>query len=126
VGLIPSAGLVGCGGKTPTTACHLTGVAVFPQTATIDYTALPPGNTQHFSAFATSASPGCGFQLRGLSSANWTVFDPVNVSIGADNKSSDFGTATCKNATAGAVTVTAVVPADDGTNLSNTTSLTCN
>ena len=125
VSLVAFAGLLGCGGKT-TTMCKITGFRVSPATATVSHTAAPPANTQHFDAFQTSAPAGCGFALSNLTTATWTVSDTVNVSIGATSSDPAFGTATCKNATAGAVTVTATVPVGDGTNLTNTASLTCN
>ena len=117
--------LLGCGGKS-TTVCKITAFRVDPPTATVNHTAAPPGNTQHFDAFQTAAPAGCAFTLANLTTATWTVSDPVNVTIGATSQDPAFGTATCKNATAGAVTVTAKVPAGDGTNLTNTASLTCN
>ena len=110
VSLLVFAGLLGCGGKT-TTMCKITAFSVSPASATVSHTAAPAG---------------CAFALGNLTTATWTVSDTVNVSIGATSSDPAFGTATCKNATAGAVTVTATVPVGDGTNLSNSASLTCN
>ena len=116
--------LLGCGGKS-TTVCKINSINVFPVSATVNHAAAPPGNTQHFDAFIASEPSGCGFILSNLSNATWSVSDPVNVSI-ANPPDPAFGTATCKAATAGAITVTATVPAGDGTTVSKTASLTCN
>jgi hypothetical protein len=117
--------LAACGGKS-TIVCKINSINVSPATATVNHAAAPPGNTQQFDAFEASAPSGCVFLLSNLTTATWTVSDPVNVSIGATSQDPNFGKATCKAATAGAVTVTATVPAGDGTNVVNTASLTCN
>jgi hypothetical protein len=116
--------LTGCGGNSAP-ACKLTAINVFPKTATVDHTAVAPGNTQHFDAFAASASPGCVVAQGNLKIATWSVSDTTNVSI-SNVHDATYGTATCKGATAGAATVTATVPAGDGTNVVNTASLSCN
>ena len=116
--------IVGCGGNSAP-ACKLTAINVFPATATISHAAPVPGNTQHFDAFTASASPGCAVALSNLTTATWSVSDTTNVSI-SNAHDTTYGTATCKGATAGAVTITATVPAGDGTNVTNTASLTCN
>lgn len=118
--------LIGCGGSTTLTpACFITGINVFPKTATVDHTAAPPGNTQHFDAFQSSAPSGCGFQLANLQNATWTVSDMVDASIG-NQQNVNYGTATCINAAASPITVTATVPSGNGTNVSATATLTCN
>lgn len=124
VSLLVFAGLLGCGGKT-TTMCKITAFGISPATATVSHTAPPPGNTQHFDAFESAATPGCVFAQSNLTTATWSISDTTNVSI-SNVHDATYGTATCKNATAGAVAVTATVPVGDGTNLSNTASLTCN
>lgn len=119
---------MGCGGKSPTTTtCKLTAIKVFPASATISHTAPPPGNTQHFDAFASAATPalGCFEALGNLQNATWSVSDSTNVSI-SNVHDATFGNATCTGATTGAATVTATVPVGDGTNVTNTASLTCN
>lgn len=118
---------MGCGGKSSTPVCKLTAINVSPGTATINHTAVPPGNTQHFDAFAASSTPvlGCFEALGNLQTATWSVSDTTNVSI-SNVHDGTFGTATCKAATSGAATVTATVPVGDGTSVSNTASLTCN
>jgi predicted small lipoprotein YifL len=118
--------LAGCGGKSSGPLCKITAIKVFPTSATVDHTAAPPGNTIQFAAFVATGTPGCEFPLANLTTATWSTTDPTNVSIGATIQGPDYGKATCKGATAGAATVTAVVPASDGTNVSNTASLTCN
>ena len=115
--------LAGCGGNH---VCKISTINVSPNSATINHAAAPPGNTQQFDAFQTSAPSGCAFAQSNLTTVTWTVSDPVNVSIGATSQDPNFGKATCKNATAGPVTVTGTVPAGDGTNVVNTASLTCN
>lgn len=116
--------LLGCGGKSAT-MCKINSINVSPATAIINHAAAPPANSQHFAAFIASERSGCAFILSNLPNATWSVSDPVNVSI-ANPPDPSFGTATCKGAAAGAITVTATVPAGDGTNVSNTASLTCN
>lgn len=119
---------VGCGGKSSTTpTCKLAAIKVSPISATVSHTAAPPGNTQHFDAFASASTPvlGCFEALGSLQTATWSVSDNTNVSI-SNVHDATFGTATCTGATTGAATVTATVPVGDGTNVSNTASLTCN
>jgi len=116
--------LLGCGGKS-TTMCKINSINVSPATATVNHAAAPPANTQKFAAFIASEPSGCAFILSNLPNATWSVSDPVNVSI-ANPPDPASGTATCKAATAGAITVTATVPAGDGTNVANTAALTCN
>ncbi len=109
--------LSGCGGKS-TDACKIEAINVFPRTAIVDHNAALPGNTQQFAAFVASVPSGCAVAQSNLTTAKWSVSDAVNVSI------SDSGTATCKAATT--ATITATVPAGDGTTVSNSASLTCN
>lgn len=119
--------IIGCGGKSSITppACKLTAINVFPATATINHSAVPPGNAQHFDAFASAGTPGCVFTQSDLTTATWSVSDTTNISI-SNVQGATFGTATCNGATTGAATVTATVPAGDGSNVVNTASLTCN
>jgi hypothetical protein len=125
--LILCVATIGCGGKSSTPACKLTAINVFPKTATVDHTAVAPGNAQHFDAFASSSTPalGCFEALGSLQNATWSVSDSTNVSI-SNVQDATFGNATCKGATTGAATVKATVPVGDGTNVTNTASLTCN
>jgi hypothetical protein len=117
---------LGCGGKSPIIlACKITAVNVFPSSATVSHTAPPPGNTQHFDAFASAVTPGCVVSQGNLTTAVWSVSDTTNISI-SNVQGATYGTATCNGATSGAATVTATVPAGDGTNVTNTASLTCN
>ncbi|HSS96260.1 MAG TPA: hypothetical protein VLK33_04490 [Terriglobales bacterium] len=119
---------MGCGGKSSSTpACKLLAINVSPASATVNHSAAAPGNTQHFDAFASASTPvlGCFEALGSLQSATCSVSDNTNVSI-SNVHDATFGTATCKGATAGAATVTATVPVGDGTNVTNTASLTCN
>ncbi len=117
---------MGCGGKSPITlACKITAINVSPASATISHTAPPPGNTQHFDAFASAVTPGCVVSQSNLTTGTWSVSDNINVSI-SNVQGATFGIATCNGATNGAATITAIVPAGDGTSVSNTASLTCN
>jgi hypothetical protein len=117
---------MGCGGKSPITlACKITAINVFPTSATISHTAPSPGNTQHFDAFASAVTPGCVLSQGNLTTGTWSVSDNINVSI-SNVQGSTFGTAICNGATSGAATVTATVPAGDGTSVTNTASITCN
>ena len=115
----------GCGGNSAV-MCKINSITVSPATATVSHTAASPGNTQQFAAFIASEPSGCAFQLSTLTTATWSVSGPANVSIGATSQDPAYGKATCKNATAGSITVTATVPAGDGTTVSRTASLTCN
>jgi hypothetical protein len=117
---------VGCGGPSPIIlACKITAVNVSPANATISHTAPPPGNTQHFDVFASAVTSGCVVSQSNLTNGTWSVSDNINVSI-SSVQGPTFGTATCNGPTSGPVTVTATVPAGDGTNVTNTASLTCN
>jgi len=128
--LLVLSSVIGCGGSpnTPTPACFITGINVSPQTATVNHTAAAPGNTQHFDAFQSSAPPGCAFTAASLQNAVWTVSDPANASISNshDQLNANYGTATCMNAAASPITVTATVPSGNGSNVSATATLTCN
>jgi hypothetical protein len=120
--------VLGCGGKSSTTTvCKLAAIKVSPASATVSHAAAPPGNTQHFDAFASASTPvlGCFEALGSLQTATWSVSDTTNVSI-SNVHDATFGTATCNGTTTGAATVTASVPVGDGTNVTNTASLTCN
>jgi hypothetical protein len=117
--------IVGCGGKSSNPVCTLTAINVFPKTATVDHTAVAPGNTQHFDAFAATSSPGCVVSQNNLTTATWSVSDATTISIN-NVQGASYGTATCKGATTGPAIVMATVPAGDGTNVTNTASLTCN
>lgn len=115
--------LAGCGGSSKT-VCKLTAITVSPPAATADHAAAAPGNQQQFAAFAAAGTPGCAVALSNLTTATWSVSDPVAVSIG-NVQGPNYGNATCLAATVSPVTVTATVPAGDGTNVSATASLSC-
>jgi hypothetical protein len=114
-----------CGGTTSNDPCKILSINVSPSSATVDHKAPPPGNTQHFDAFIGKVPPGCSFITGNIFDATWTVSDSTNVSI-SNAQDSTRGNATCKGATAGAVTVTATKTESDGSKVSNTASLTCN
>jgi len=117
--------LSGCGGTASSQQCKILSINVSPATATVDHTAAPPGNMQHFDAFIGTVPPGCSFITGNIFDATWTVSDSTNVSI-SNAQDSTRGNATCKGATAGAVTVTATKIESDGSKVSNTALLTCN
>jgi hypothetical protein len=114
-----------CGGTASNDPCKILSIDVSPSSATVDHTAPPPGNTQHFDAFIGKVPPGCSFITGNIFDATWTVSDSTNVSI-SNAQDSTRGNATCKGATAGAVTVTATKTESDGAKVSNTALLTCN
>jgi hypothetical protein len=122
--LLLASGLAGCGGTTTPKCGDIVQITVTPETATVDHTAAPPANSQQFRAFDVPPA-GCSPRISSLSSATWSVSDPVNVSV-SNVVGPTYGVATCKAATAGAVTLTAVVPATAGGNVSATAALTCN
>src|SRR5262245_4521643 len=99
---------MGCGGRVDE-PCRLTAIRVFPETATVDHSALPPGNSQQFLAFESGSSPGCVHTLASLTNAVWAISDPVNASINNDPKDVNYGRATCMNPTSNPIIVTATV-----------------
>jgi hypothetical protein len=118
--------VIGCGGSaTPAPACFITGMNVFPKTATVDHTAASPGNTQHFDAFQSSAPSGCAFALSSLQTVTWTVSDTANASI-SNAHDATYGVATCVNAAASPITVIATTPASNPVEVTATATLTCN
>lgn len=116
--------LAGCGGDT-NNRCFIGSITVSPGSATVDHAAAPPGNTQQFAAFAGSVPQGCAVAQSNLTDVIWSVSDPVNVSIGSTPGPS-FGIATCKAATAGAVTVTGTLNQTDFAPVKATATLICN
>jgi|SRR5262245_35036959 len=113
----------GCGGTSPPDCSIAPALAVAPQTATADHLAAPPANQISFVG-QDMPPPSCP-QTPGAprQDLKWSVSDP-NVTIG-NTPGVDYGVATCKKATASAITVDAM-----GTNKLNMTimgkaSLTC-
>ena len=112
-------GLLGCGTAAPNCDSQLV-FAVSPATGTADHAAKAPGNQQQFQDVGSyrAAKPGCAVPaLAVLQQADWTVSDPVNVSI-SSAKDGTNGLATCLGATPGPVTVTA-------SGVATTATLTC-
>jgi hypothetical protein len=127
--LIVLSAAIGCGGINSSNQCFITAIKVFPQTATVDHTATPPGNSQVFDAFQAGAPSGCAFTAAQLQNALWSVSDTVNASISNshDQSNANYGRATCINAAPSPITVTATVPSGNGsTTISATATLTCN
>jgi len=102
--------------------CVQTGITVIPNPASADHNAAAPGNSVHFLAAGTFT--GCAPPPPVDTNVTWSVGDTTNVSI-SNVQGANFGTATCKGATAGATTVTASGPLPDGTMATSTASLTC-
>jgi hypothetical protein len=114
----------GCGGGAPDCSVALA-LSVAPPTATADHLASPPGNQVSFVG-ADAPPPGCPPTPGAIRpDLKWSVSDPVNVAIG-NTQGVDYGVATCKNATAGAVTVTATGTNQRNATITGTAMLTCN
>src|SRR5262249_42361992 len=101
----------GCGGSPKPDCGVAIALAVAPPTATADHAAAPPGNKIQFVALdaippGCRPTPGPAVPRQDL---KWTVSEPANVTIG-NTPNVDYGLATCNNATAGTVTVTASGP----------------
>ncbi len=119
--------LCGCGGK-PTTNCEISVViAVSPTSAVANHAASPPGNQVQFIATASpTAPPGCAVPTWiAKAYGTWANPDPIAIQISSANDATN-GTAVCKAATNGAVTLTGtftqLVPAP----VTKTVQLTCN
>ena len=126
VSLLIASLLLGCG-NSRSSCSQIAALNVSPATATADHSAAPPGNTQQFLAFEV-APPGCVTTQSSSVRVTWSVSDLTNVTIGSTPGSSNYGLATCVDATSGPVTVTANLPAslNAGTAVSGTATLTCN
>lgn len=122
------AALTGCAGGSPN--CTPTySFEVSPLTGTASHSAAAPGNQLKFTGSQLSSYPsGCAepavAAATPLGYYAWTVSDPLDVTISSAQDSTN-GLATCVNATAGAVTVTATDVTSPTTTLTKTASLTC-
>jgi hypothetical protein len=116
--------IAGCGGSSTPDCTTAVALGILPSPATADHSAASPGNQVQFLGFDTLPA-GCE-PLPGpiRPDLKWTVSDPVNVSIG-NTQNVDYGLATCKNATAAAVTVTATGPNSKDATITGTSALTC-
>ena len=113
--------LAGCGGSSSPTDCGPVGLNVTPASMTVDHTALPPANSQTFSAsFQFSNKPGCPAVTAALVSSNWTVSDP---SVHLSTMPASQISATCTAAVANPVTITAT--AATGQAFTGQASLSC-
>ena len=123
VGALLCVFLASCGGD----GCKMTDIVAQPANATADHNAASPGNTTQF--FAHAVVPGACSTAAVLLQPDWSASDAVNVSI-SSAKDATNGTATCMNATAAPVTVTATLPASSpqsqGKTFVATAKLTCN
>lgn len=121
--------VVGCGSTITISGglCFITAVKVSPQTATVDHTAAPPGNSQQFAVFQIGAPDGCAITAANLQNAAWSVSDTVTATISSshDQNNTDYGRATCMNSSPSPITVTAIVPSDVGSNVTGTAQLMC-
>jgi len=93
-----SAFLASCGGYG--NSCTVT-AAVTPATATIDHSAIAPGNQEQFSIKST-ATGNC--PLVADQAGSWSTSDTVNTTI--SNQAPTQGLATCLNATVNPVMIT--------------------
>jgi len=120
--MLVSSVLASCGND-----CAAGSLNVSPQNAVADHSAASPGNSDAFLAFSSGMPGGCSAAASNLNNVTWSVSDPTDVSI-SNSPDNTFGTATCINATAGPVTITATLPAslNDGKAVSGTATLSCN
>jgi len=128
--LAMSATLAGCGGRGNPPNCIVFALNINPATAAANHVSASPGNqAQFFGADATNLLPaGCvstAITQAMRTDLKWTTSDPVNVSIG-NTVGVNYGLATCNNATAGAVTITATGPNANNDTIAGTAKLTCN
>jgi hypothetical protein len=104
--------LAGCGSQSSMNCTPSFTLSAAPATDPVvepNHTDPPPGNQEQFIAalFPTAAGSGCAVpQVVEKVAANWTVSDPVHVTISSANNATN-GVATCIGATSGPATVTA-------------------
>jgi hypothetical protein len=107
--------LSGCA-AVGTDACVGTTVySVTPTTATLDHMAAPPANQQQFIANAVTTYPkGCAIPavIPAPFFTTWMSSDPVNAPIDSTFGPTTDGVVTCKGATTGAATLTALSAGD--------------
>ena len=117
----------GCGGKSTLSCVVSVTVSVSPMTAVINHAVAPPGNQIQFVAMAAPTAPaGCAVpQWIARVYGTWSNPDPTAIQISSANDNTN-GTAVCKAATNGAVTLTGtftqLVPAP----VTEAVQLTCN
>jgi hypothetical protein len=115
--------LTACGGNATPNGC-IQSIDIEPGPAAADHTASPPGNQVTFRATLLNQGSNCPLRptVIGDVDANWATSDTVNTAI--TNQKTDVGTnglATCVNATANPVTITASTAGG----LKSSTTLTC-
>lgn len=117
----------GCGGGTMNNPdCGVASVAVTPATATADHAAAPPGNQVVFQGkLVQKLNPGCPAITAPQTGFNWATSDPTDVTLIPDQPVIGAATAVCKNATPGAVAITATTPNSPTPSPSGTAMLTC-
>ena len=125
-----SATVFGCGGRGNPPNCVVSSLNITPATATANHVSGSPGNQAQFFGFdATNLLPaGCvsvAITQAMRTDLKWTTSDPANVSIG-NTVGVNYGLATCNNATAAAVTITATGPNANNNTIAGTAKLTCN
>jgi hypothetical protein len=120
-----SAVFLGCA-ASQNQSCDLTSVlAVGPASATPDHSATPPGNQAQFQATVApySSNPSCPIpQYILLLQPTWTISDPLDAQI--SSAAGTNGVATCMNAAANPITVSASYTSN-GTTQTKTATLTC-
>ena len=92
----------GCGDSSDQN-CNVAGINVGPNAATVNHSAVPPGNSQQFSASVKFAGL-CTAATAALVNSNWTASDP---SVQLSASPTTQVTATCTAAVASPVTITA-------------------
>lgn len=117
----------GCGGK-PSLSCSInTVISVNPTSAVVNHAASPPGNQVQFGAIASPTAPdGCPVpQWLANVYGTWSNPDPTAITISSANDATN-GTAVCKAATNGPVTLTGTFTQLVPTPVTRTVQLTCN
>ena len=105
--------------------CGVVGVTVTPASATANHAAAPPGNQVVFLGKQVSKKdPGCPAITAAQNGFNWSTSDPTDVTLIPNQPAIGAVTAVCKNATPGAVTITATLP-NTPTASPGTATLTC-
>ncbi len=125
-----SATVAGCGGRGNPPNCIVGSLNISPATATANHVSASPGNqAQFFGTDATNLLPaGCvsvAITQAMRTDLKWATSDPASVSIG-NTAGVNYGLATCNNATAAAVTITATGPNANNNTIAGTAKLTCN
>jgi len=107
----------GCAAVGKDACAGTTTYTVTPTSVTLDHTAPPPGNQQQFIATSVTTYPkGCSIAIPEYILSpyvtTWSSSDTVNAPIDSTAGPTTNGVATCKGATTGPVTLTALSVGD--------------